>query len=397
MKKILKFVLLVIFIFVLSCADYDDNVEYEIDDFDDGIGKYLDNTNSSLSDSYGLLSVESLDPVFTDDYIDNATNWQNIEHVWSATYDTTFITDSTWSSIDTTNFTITLADTIDYYNVVPSNKKLKFAVSSDYTGGYGILDLSSFQSSQEWTIYFNNYNYIDIWTLSGEKIDATDHKMALEIIADYKDVLKSRYIYNLDNQKYIYRIKKSESVKAAGTVTMFFIQSDYSISSDLQSVSTVFESETVASSTNLISLTEIDSANFVNKKIDDIDSTFLRDNMPEFTDTLNSISLTSNKMKINMPVDESDAGLCILDLTSNAGNSELNFFLNNSLNIDVFSVNDSMEVVADSIGVTFEESLAGIKQRAIFNLNNQKYLVAFSKYASSDEINDFYLYLKDFE
>lgn len=397
MKKILTIVLLTIFIFVLSCVDYDDNVEYEINDFDDGIGKYLDNTNSSLLDSYGLLSIESLDLVFTDDYIDDATNWQNIEHIWAATYDTTFITDSTWSSIDTTNFTITLADTIDYYEVIPSNKKLKFAVSSDYTGSYGILDLSSFQSSQEWTVYFNNYDYIDIWALSGEKIEAADHKMAMEVIVDYYDVLKSRYIYNLDNQKYIFRIKKSESVKAAGTVTMLFIQSDYSISSNLQSVSTVFESETVTSSTNLISLTEIDSANFVNMIIDDIDSTFLRNNMSEFTDTLNSIVLTSNKMEINMPMDESNAGLCILDLTSNADSSKLNFFLNNSLNIDVFSVNDSMEVVADSVGVTFEELLAGVKQRAIFSLNNQKYLVAFSKYSSSDEINDFYLYLKDFE
>ncbi len=396
MKKILKIVLLSIFIFVLSCADYEDNIEYKIDDFDNGVGKYLENTNSSLSESYNLLSIESLDETFTDNYIDETTNWQNLEFIYKATYDTTFLTDTTWSSIDTTEFTTTIIDTTNSYEVIPSNQKLNLAVSSNYTSGYGILDLSSFQSLQEWTIYLNDYAYIDIWTLSGEKIEATNSKMAVEVIADYRDVLKYRYTYDLNNQKYLFRVKKSESVKSVGTVTMLFIQSDYSISTNLQSVSTAFENKTVASSTNLISLTEIDSANFVNMMVNDIDSMFLKDNMSKFIDTLNSIGLAIYKMEINMPMDESNTGLCILDLTSNTSSSELNFFLNKSLKINVFSVNDSIKVIADSMGITFEESLAGVEQRAIFSLKNQKYLVAFTKYSSGDVINDFYLYLKDF-
>ena len=117
-----------------------------------------------------------------------------------------------------------------------------------------------------------------------------------------------------------------------------------------------------------------------------------------YTIIIDSLESMSGKITVDMAGKkvaftkylEDEETYTILDLTEASGNADYSFYLDDYLDIEVWNLSDTSEVMFSLNGVSFNETgSCVIRQKYIFNLDNQKYIIGFFKIEGTADVPKF--------
>ncbi|NQT98224.1 MAG: hypothetical protein HQ562_10830 [Candidatus Marinimicrobia bacterium] len=376
-NRLIIFTVLGALLLTVSCSLFEQDEDYSISYFDEGIAAGLmDNIYFSQLDTIKVINILTGDSIYTDANVDSLmaiqTDRQGIIQV-----------------VENSNVTIT-----------PSI--VKYAVFTDtlYAHSFALLDLSAVTSTENLVIYFNNHLSPTIWDYDGNLVEAVEDGIPWGILTISKET-KGRFEYSLSNEKYIIRFTRSEKLikESVGYFELVALHVGAEPSTTAEAICGVLnEPASPLYNIYLPGLSVLDT-NWIKKEIDYIYSSDSLRNLlvTRLEDTNAVITSADINYRIDFKKDfDVENSYMIMDLSDGTADTELVFYLSEYLSISIWGAVDSLKVPATGGGLTFEDVAAcsNIRNKRVFQLANLKYLVGFS--ATSD-LNKFRLVITNNE
>ncbi len=360
---------------VVSCALFENDDEYTISDFDNNVSDGLmDNLFTVLLDTVMLAVLEPDDSLWTDSGIDSLLQ------------------------IAADRDSIVAAVTADNAVLKPSEKKLCLIAATAYNSGYAILDLSQETNTDNLVFFLDNFISVTIWDMDGNLIDLQDDIYPTGMLV-VSDRTKERYEYNLDAISYLVRFTKAETLsdEAVKQYNLVLVSESAEPSASAEKACGIMDKKNTLK-LQVLGYSELDS-NWTNTDINYFNQNdSLRQLLVSVLDE-HSINLDSDALVEPISVNMSrlvGQACFILDL-SNYQSCKAGFYVNWYEEIQIISAVDSVEVLPETAGITYAEAGAcsDIRNRAVFNLAAQQYIVALSHAPQVVERSKFMLVILD--
>lgn len=359
--------------FVVSC-DYFEEEPYEISLFDEGAATLLDNSYTAVTQSLKLIVLEKIDSTWTDTFIDSVI----------------FVDANERNRI---------VDSLSVYEqrLIPSSEKFNMSMSKDYSSGFVLLDLRKESSLEDYVFYLSSHLTMSIWDISANRIEMSDDAIPWGIVTISRKI-KGRFSFTLENTEYIIRFTKSEKMIEEGesSFEMVFLSEEYTVPSLTENVCEIlYDSKEAGVGIGLKTLEDIDST-WINSDVNDImgvDST--RSIMVNYLDS-EQASLSSAEASHNINVFRQltvKEAFISVDLSRAQANAKWQFYLTEYLDMDIWNAVEGEMVEDEESGVTFTEtgSCSKIRQKSVYTLDSQKYVIGFALMDPLAEFSKFHL------
>ncbi|MCK5521046.1 MAG: hypothetical protein KAI81_08030 [Candidatus Marinimicrobia bacterium] len=358
---------LLILSLLFACSQYEEE-QYNIGKLDNGVGSLLESVGSTANTlTFNLVSPDII-AEWPEHRADSLINNNQI---------TTFVDSIISFGADT---------------LTPGNDILSLISDNESYSAYGLLYIPV---ADEWISIFNAAVDIDLWTIpNGTKISYDSNIIPPEIIVSYNDVIKSRYIFTLNEGYYIIKLTKSENYKSYSKINSAIFQKSLESLPELDEIAQSFEN--VSENFKLISTVEIDTLQNINNVNNLLDSSYVHN--PLYGDTsfydlmLESITTIDNitdpiSLSFNTEIENLNRAYIFVNL--NSGN--YTFYADANVDFLIYSL-PLYELTIES-GISILEALSyPIKQKATITIDQSGlYLLAIDKSKSTSSINEFNL------